>query len=116
MSFAVTKNLRRDYGTLVTKECIPVALLSLSAAKFTLLLKLASIPKSPAPRILIRLQSVSGDEDAIQDRVFDEFRNRDYAMESFEMGEVVTARYSGCGPFPDDHLLAWIVVRLHRPR
>ncbi|RYH32848.1 MAG: ArgE/DapE family deacylase, partial [Alcaligenaceae bacterium] len=65
---------------------------------------------------LIRLQSVRGEEYVIQDRVFDEFRNRGYAMERFEMDEAAITRHPGGSPFSEDHSRAPIVVGTHRPR
>jgi acetylornithine deacetylase len=65
---------------------------------------------------LIRLQSVRGDEFVIQDRVFNELRNRGYAMERFDMDREAIGRHPGGSPFSDDHSRAPIVVGTHRPR
>jgi acetylornithine deacetylase len=65
---------------------------------------------------LIRLQSVRGDEFVIQDRVFNELRNRGYAMERFSMDREAIERHPGGSPFSDKHSRAPIVVGTHRPR
>ena len=65
---------------------------------------------------LIRLQSVRGDEFIIQDRVFNELRNRGYAMERFCMDREAIERHPGGSPFSDKHSRAPIVVGTHRPR
>lgn len=65
---------------------------------------------------LIRLQSVRGDEFIIQDRVFNELRNRGYAMERFSMDREAIERHPGGSPFSDKHSRAPIVVGTHRPR
>lgn len=65
---------------------------------------------------LIRLQSVRGDEFVIQDRIFNELRERGYAMERFDMDEAAITRHPGGSPFSKDHSRAPIVVGTHRPR
>jgi acetylornithine deacetylase len=64
---------------------------------------------------LIRLRSVRGDEQAIQDFVFHNLRNRGYAMERFEMDRAAIERHPGGAPFSEAHSKAPIVVGIHRP-
>lgn len=65
---------------------------------------------------LIRFASVRGAEHAVQDFVFRALRERDYAMDRFEMDRDAIERHPGGAVFSEDHSAAPIVVGIHRPR
>lgn len=65
---------------------------------------------------LIRFPSTRGQEHAIQDHLFREFRERGFAMERFEMDREALARHPGAGAWSEEHSRAPIVVGIHRPR
>lgn len=65
---------------------------------------------------LIRFASTRGQEHAIQDHLFREFRSRGLAMERFEMEPEALARHPGAGAWTEAHSRAPIVVGIHRPR
>ena len=65
---------------------------------------------------LIRFPSIRGEEHAIQDHLFREFRARGLAMERFAMDREALARHPGSGAWSDEHSEAPIVVGIHRPR
>jgi acetylornithine deacetylase len=65
---------------------------------------------------LIRLRSLRGDENAIQDRVYREMRDRGYVMERFSMDLAAIEHHPGGALFSDQHSRAPIVVGIHRPR
>jgi acetylornithine deacetylase len=67
-------------------------------------------------REMIRFASVRGAEHAIQDFVFRALRERNYAMDRFEMDRAAIERHRGGGQFTDEHSSAPIVVGIHRPR
>ncbi|TDR87207.1 ArgE/DapE family deacylase [Enterovirga rhinocerotis] len=65
---------------------------------------------------LIRFPSTRGQEHAIQDHLFREFRARGLAMERFEMDRDALARHPGAGSWSEEHSEAPIVVGIHRPK
>jgi acetylornithine deacetylase len=65
---------------------------------------------------LIRFPSIRGEEHAIQDHLFREFRARGLAMERFAMDREALARHPGSGAWSAEHSEAPIVVGIHRPR
>jgi acetylornithine deacetylase len=64
---------------------------------------------------LIRFPSLRGQEQAVQDFVFRALRDRDYAMDRFEMDQAALERHPGGAPFTPEHSRAPIVVGIHRP-
>jgi acetylornithine deacetylase len=69
-----------------------------------------------ATKTLMRFASLRGEEHAIQDHVFRDWRRRGYAMERFAMDREAIARHPGGSPFSDTHSDAPIVVAIHRPK
>lgn len=65
---------------------------------------------------LIRFPSLRGQEHAVQDFVFRQWKDRGYAMERFAMDRAAIERHPGGGPFSPEHSEAPIVVAIHRPR
>jgi acetylornithine deacetylase len=65
---------------------------------------------------LVRCPSRRGEEQAVQDRVFHEWRSRGFAMERFAMDEAAIGRHPGGSPFSAQHSRSPIVVGIHRPR
>ena len=65
---------------------------------------------------LIRFASVRGAEHAVQDFVFRALRERNYAMDRFEMDRGAIERHPGGAVFSEAHSAAPIVVGIHRPR
>lgn len=67
-------------------------------------------------KALVRFPSLRGEEHAIQDFVFREFRARGLSMDRFDMDEAAISRHPGGSPFSPEHSRAPIVVGIHRPR
>jgi acetylornithine deacetylase len=65
---------------------------------------------------LVRFASRRGEEHAVQDHVFREWRSRGYAMERFRMDPEAIGRHPGGSPFSGSHSDAPIVVAIHRPK
>jgi len=67
-------------------------------------------------KTLVGFPSVRGAEHAVQDFVFRALRERNYAMDRFEMDRGAIERHPGGAVFSEDHSAAPIVVGIHRPR
>ena len=65
---------------------------------------------------LIRFPSLRGEEHAIQDHVFRDWRARGYAMDRFAMDTAALAAHPGGAAASEAHSKAPIVVAIHRPR
>lgn len=65
---------------------------------------------------LMRFASTRGQEHAIQDFIFREWRKRGYQMERFAMDRAAIERHPGGSKFSPQHSEAPIVVGIHRPR
>jgi acetylornithine deacetylase len=65
---------------------------------------------------LVRFPSLRGEEQAVQDFVFQELRARGYAMDRFAMDRAAIERHPGGSKFSEKHSQARIVVGIHRPR
>jgi acetylornithine deacetylase len=65
---------------------------------------------------LMRFASMRGEEHAIQDHVFREWKARGYVMERFAMDRAAIERHPGASRFTEAHSEAPIVVAIHRPR
>jgi acetylornithine deacetylase len=67
-------------------------------------------------KTLVRYPSRRGEENAVQDFVFREMKNRGWAMDRFAMDEEAIKRHPGGSPFSPEHSKAPIVVGIHRPK
>lgn len=65
---------------------------------------------------LVRFPSLRGQEHAIQDHVFREWRSRGWAMERFAIDHDAIARHPGGSKISAEHSEAPIVIAIHRPR
>ncbi len=67
-------------------------------------------------RKLVNLPSLRGQEHAIQDLVFREFRSRGMKVDRFAMDREAIMAHPGGSPFSEHHSDAPIVVGIHHPR
>ncbi|MEI8145886.1 MAG: ArgE/DapE family deacylase [Alphaproteobacteria bacterium] len=65
---------------------------------------------------LVGFPSLRGEEQACQDFVFRQMRDRGWAMDRFAMDEAAISRHPGGSPFSPEHSKAPIVVGIHRPK
>jgi acetylornithine deacetylase len=67
-------------------------------------------------RDLMRFPSQRGAENAVQDFVFRQMRQRGLVVDRFDMDEPAITRHPGGGPFAPGHSRAPILVGIHHPR
>src|SRR5687767_8016813 len=65
---------------------------------------------------MMRFPSTRGGEHAVQDFVFRALKERNYALDRFEMDECALRAHPGAGFISERHSRAPIVVAIHRPR
>jgi len=65
---------------------------------------------------LVKFGGQRGEEDAIQDFIFQQFSDRGYNPVKFEMDEAALSQHEGAGRFSATHSKAPIVVGVHKPK
>lgn len=67
-------------------------------------------------RKLVNFPSQRGEEFAVQDFLFQDWKERGFTMDRFHMNEAEITAHEGGAPFSEDHSQAPIVVGIHHPK